>query len=112
MPEQKDVGLLYEEALQSLDKKNNKEKKHHRDPRTKQEDYYKSVRTRLVTIWVISNLALVGGICTAETFGKLGVFNPNTTNTYMAFLLWAVAGLSAFRFIGCVSYRIISIFTR
>ncbi|CAO3637898.1 unnamed protein product [Cunninghamella blakesleeana] len=110
VPEHKDVGLLYEEALQSLDKKNNKEKSH-RDPRTKQEDYYRSVRTRLVTIWVISNLALVGGICTAETFGRLGAFNPTTTNSYMAFLLWAVAGLSAFRFLGCVSYRIISIFT-
>ncbi|KAI9305734.1 chitin synthase 1 [Cunninghamella echinulata] len=113
VPEQKDVGLLYEEALQNLSKKN-KEERQHRDPKTKQEDYYKSVRTRLVTIWVISNLALVGGICTAETFRKLGSFNSsdtNTTNAYMAFLLWAVAGLSAFRFIGCVSYRVISIFT-
>lgn len=71
MPEQKDVGLLYEEACVNLQRKAPKEHTP-RDPRTRQEDYYRAFRTRLVTTWLLSNLILVALITTADNFGWLG----------------------------------------
>ncbi|CDS10378.1 hypothetical protein LRAMOSA03054 [Lichtheimia ramosa] len=109
VPEQKDVGLLYEEACINLQERK-RDEKHEPDPKTKQEDYYRAFRTRLVTSWILSNLILVALITTAQTLEWLGDFDQRT-NGYMAFVLWAVAALAVFRFIGSVTYRILSIFT-
>ncbi|ORX51940.1 chitin synthase 1 [Hesseltinella vesiculosa] len=107
--EETDVGDLYMEACQRLGRKPKKTPPV-RDPRTKQEDYYKAFRTRLVICWIITNLILVGLICTADSVGWLGNFNQRT-NGYMAFVLWAVVGLSCFRFIGCLAYLLSSAFS-
>ncbi|ORZ01326.1 chitin synthase 1 [Syncephalastrum racemosum] len=109
MPEQKDIGLLYEEACVNLQRKAPKEHTP-RDPRTRQEDYYRAFRTRLVTTWLLSNLILVALITTADNFGWLGNFEERT-NGYMAFILWSVAALAVFRFLGTLSYRVLAIFT-
>ncbi|KAI9314163.1 chitin synthase 1 [Dichotomocladium elegans] len=106
LPEQKDLALLYQEACLHLHKRDPAPVTK-MDPRQKQEDYYKSVRTRLVTTWLLSNLAL----CAVKTQGStIGNFDQRT-NRYMAFILWVVAALAAFRFVGSVCYRIFSIFT-
>lgn len=109
MPEQKDVGLLYEEACVNLRKRESRPPKQP-DPKTKQEDYYRAFRTRLVTTWILSNLVLVALVTTAESLDWLGDFQQRT-NAYMAFVLWSVAALAAIRFIGSVLYRVLSIFT-
>ncbi|GAA5815254.1 hypothetical protein MFLAVUS_008760 [Mucor flavus] len=108
MPQQNDVGLLYELSFNNLKKKaeNSKETT---DARTKQLDYYKNFRTRLVVCWIFSNLILVIFVCTMESTGKLGNFDDRT-NAYLAFILWSVAGLSVFRFIGSTVYRLMSLF--
>lgn len=46
----------------------------------------------------------------ANFYRSAGDFDQRT-NGYMAFVLWAVAALAVFRFIGSVTYRILSIFT-
>ncbi|KAI8366696.1 chitin synthase 1 [Radiomyces spectabilis] len=109
MPEQKDMRLLYEEACSRLQQKPEKVK-YHRDPRTKQEDYYRGFRTRLVVCWILSNIILAVIISTAQNRSWLGNFEQRT-NGYMAFILWSVAGLAIFRFLGSLVYRISTAFS-
>lgn len=109
LPEQKDVGYLYEESFKNLQKKEPRNGKKLVDPKTRQEDYYRNFRTRLVVCWIFSNLILVIVICTMDNLGKLGNFDERT-NTYMSFILWSVAALSVFRFIGSSVYRVLSFF--
>lgn len=76
VPEQKDVGLLYEEACINLQERK-RDEKHEPDPKTKQEDYYRAFRTRLVTSWILSNLILVALVTTAQTLQWLGTYLCN-----------------------------------
>ncbi|KAF7727457.1 hypothetical protein EC973_007526 [Apophysomyces ossiformis] len=71
MFEKKDVHLLYEKACTNLRNKV-EEKPVERDAKTKQEDYYRAFRTRLVVCWIISNLILVAVISAADTMDWLG----------------------------------------
>ncbi|MCJ1351654.1 MAG: Chitin synthase, class 2 [Icmadophila ericetorum] len=68
------------------------------------EDSYKSFRTRLVSTWLFSN-ALLAVAITSEDFSgpNSTTTDPSTTRTAHFFqaLLWATAGLSTIRFIGC-----------
>lgn len=109
LPEQKDVGYLYEESFRNLQKKEPNKGKKVVDPKTRQEDYYRNFRTRLVVCWIFTNLILVIVICTVDNLGRLGSFDDRT-NAYMSFILWSVAGLSVFRFIGSCTYRVLSFF--
>lgn len=67
------------------------------------EDSYKSFRTRLVTLWIFSN-ALLAVAITSDNFDKFGFSSGATTRTANFFraLLWATAGLSLVRFLGCM----------
>lgn len=67
--EQKDLNEQYEEALLDL-RKVVKAEESHRDAKTKQEDYYKAFRTRLVLGWILSNMILVVAITnTSDLWG-------------------------------------------
>lgn len=103
--EEKDINSMYHDAEIELSKKFEPEKQH-RDAKTKQEDYYRSFRTRLVLCWIISNLALVVAI-TNTTVITVG----DRSAAYLGFILWSVAGLSAIRFCGSTLYLIFRIFT-
>lgn len=96
--QEKDINAAYVEAQMVLAKKAEKERAH-RDPKTKQEDYYRSFRTRLVMAWIISNLALT-----------IVVVNTSPS-VYLGVVLWSVAGLALVRFIGSSLYLILKIFT-
>jgi len=56
-----DIDHEYDRVLKILAKPRQEEKQK-RDASTKQEDYYKSFRTRVVLFWLITNLALIVGI--------------------------------------------------
>ncbi|KAI6782737.1 Chitin synthase-like protein [Emericellopsis cladophorae] len=68
-----------------------------------QEDYYKSVRTYMVLIWMIANGMLAMGV--SEAYGHKGIGE----NYYLRFVLWAVAGLALFRAIGSTAFAIINV---
>lgn len=106
--EQKDLNEIYEEACFDLTKVVLPEKQH-RDAKTKQEDYYRSFRTRLVLSWIISNLILIVVITSAATFNWVASFEVRST-AYLGFILWSVAGLAAIRFVGSTLYLILRIF--
>lgn len=66
-----------------------------------QEDYYRAVRTYMVSVWVVCNAILAMGV--SEAYGSSAVGN----NIYLAVLLWSVAGLSLFRAIGSTTFLVI-----
>ena len=108
--DQTDINRAYEEAVNTLSKPHVEEDQK-RDASTKQEDYYRAFRTRVVLAWIFSNAALVVAI--TSTSADLDKLVPQTerTNFYMAFVLWSVAGLAGFRFVGSCIYLIFRIFT-
>ncbi|KAK5801928.1 glycosyltransferase family 2 protein [Linnemannia elongata] len=102
--EEKDINALYQVALDSMMERTTEEVKPP-DAKTEQEDYYRAFRTRLVLIWCASNALLVSII----TYGgdqKNDAYNVRS-KVYLGFVLWSVALLSAFRFIGSMIYIIL-----
>lgn len=108
--EEKDLNEQWDEACLEL-KKVVEPVHEKRDAKTKQEDYYKAFRTRLVLCWVISNMALVAVITNGQIFQWFGTYQERSTY-YLGFILWSVAGLSAIRFIGSILYMVFKIFKR
>lgn len=81
-----------------------------RDAKTKQEDYFRSFRTRILLWWIFCNAVLIGIMTNSLVLdyfasiappGQAGFYNP-----YFTFLLWSVVGFAAVRFVGCVVYLI------
>lgn len=82
----------------------------------KQMDYYRGVRSIVVLVWMISNFALAAVVLSAAGLDSI---NPNAdeqssdenrANIYMAVVLWSVAGLSAFKFIGMLWFLVVRMF--
>ena len=79
-----DIDHEYDRVLKILAKPRPEEKQK-RDASTKQEDYYKSFRTRVVLSWLISNLALIIGILHSNV-GLQGISvqgSATTANIYL-----------------------------
>ncbi|KIO23871.1 glycosyltransferase family 2 protein [Tulasnella calospora MUT 4182] len=102
--EQKDINAAYEDAMAVLHSKPPPEDQKI-DEKTLQEDYYKTFRTNVLLAWTLSNGALAVGIVSASTKNK-----DDLVGGYMGFVLFSVAGLAAFRFIGSTAYMIIRLF--
>ncbi|KAJ6015661.1 Chitin synthase A [Penicillium herquei] len=66
-----------------------------------QEDYYRAVRTYMVSIWMIANLVLAMAI--SEVYGV----DSGGTNIYLSIILWSVAGLAFVRAVGSTTYAIL-----
>lgn len=98
-----DVDALYTKALTTLQVKE-PEAKNKRDAKTKQEDYYKAFRTRVVLFWILTNGTLIGlvlglgGIDQIDTDSE----SDNNASIYLSIVFWSVAALSLFRFVGSV----------
>lgn len=77
----------------------------------KQEDYYKGFRSSVVLLWLICNF----GLC-ATVLSTAGLERITTTSSaeksgiYLAVVLWSVAGLSAFKFIGAMWFLVVRMF--
>ncbi|KAJ5201707.1 uncharacterized protein N7498_006370 [Penicillium cinerascens] len=68
-----------------------------------QEDYYRAVRTYMVSIWMVANVIL--GMAVSEIYGV----DSGGTNIYLAIILWSVAVLAAIRAIGSTTYAILNL---
>ena len=62
---------------------------------------------QVVLAWTLTNGALVAAILSTSAGDTL---TTTRTNVYMAFLLYSVAGLAAFRFVGSTVYSIFWLF--
>ncbi|KAG0069971.1 Chitin synthase, class 2, partial [Podila epicladia] len=103
-----DIAAVYQLNMQELSVRPDvvKEK---RDKKTKQEDYYKMFRTRLVLTWMFSNALLI--IVMTYSTGNPDENAPKTDaemfNPYLSMIFWSVAALSAVRFVGATMYLIL-----
>ena len=82
----------------------------------KQEDYYKGFRSAVVLVWMFCNFALCAVVLSAGglervTVGKKTEEDDTQRSTiYMGVVLWSVAALSLFRFVGAVWFLIVRLF--
>ncbi|CUA70936.1 hypothetical protein RSOLAG22IIIB_09210 [Rhizoctonia solani] len=105
-----DVDSLWAASRTAL-KNKPPEVKEKRDAATKQMDADRNSRTNVVLVWMGTNAAMII-FFTSELFLDLtkkwadsstgGVFNP-----YLSVLFYALAGLSAIRFVGSALYLIL-----
>ncbi|KAL3963199.1 hypothetical protein ACCO45_000203 [Purpureocillium lilacinum] len=83
----------------------------------KQMDYYRGVRTGVVLIWMITNFALAAVVLSSAglekitpTRGSLEDEQLSRSNIYMTIVLWSVAVLSGFKFLGALWFLIVRMF--
>ncbi|KAK8865591.1 hypothetical protein IAR55_000735 [Kwoniella newhampshirensis] len=101
--EQQDINAMYAAELRTLASKAPKEVTVVSDDQ-KQEDYYKNFRTNVLLAWTMSNGALAAAIL--QTSGG----SDSLATTYMGVLLYTVAGLAFFRFVGSTGYLVVRLF--
>lgn len=122
LPDEGDLNAQYERELQSFARKPVKEVK----PPTaaqldeRQQDYYRGVRTVVVLFWMITNFALIAVVLSAAGLEKIGTktsssSDASTTETtrttiYMAVVLYSVAALSGFKFLGAMWFLVVRMF--
>jgi chitin synthase len=99
--EQLDIDSGYDEALRNL-----RDRLEVPQPpiseSQQQEDYYKSVRTYMVVVWMVCNAILAMAV--SEAYGATAVGD----NFYLKFILWSVAILAIFRALGSGTFGAIN----
>jgi chitin synthase len=76
----------------------------------KQEDYYKGFRSSVVLVWMFCNFGLAAVVLNTGGLERVNVSKNSgvqRSTIYMAVVLWSVAGLSAFRFVGAMWFLIV-----
>ncbi|ORY06088.1 chitin synthase 1 [Basidiobolus meristosporus CBS 931.73] len=103
--EKQDVNALYADLLSDLQMKPEPEKQQ-TDAATKREDYYRLFRTHTVLIWMFSNVVLILAFQSDVVNGWIRSVAGGyvSSRPYLDFIFWSMAGLSAFKFLGCVIY--------
>ncbi|KAI0383303.1 glycosyltransferase family 2 protein [Hypomontagnella monticulosa] len=117
LPDEGDLNAQYERELAVFGKKHVVVQKPPTDAQKAeaQMDYYRWIRSLVVLIWMITNFGLVALVLSTAGLEKL---SPQQTEDsqdyratlYMTIILWSVAGLSAFKFIGAVWFLIVRMF--
>ncbi|KIJ66341.1 glycosyltransferase family 2 protein [Hydnomerulius pinastri MD-312] len=90
------------------------EEKEHRDAATKQADHDRNSRTNVVLAWVGTNMVMIV-VFTSNAFltwvnKHIENSQSSNFNPYLSFLFFALAGLSAVRFIGSALYLVFRLF--
>jgi len=90
------------------------EEKEHRDATTKQADHDRNSRTNVVLTWVGTNMAMILIFTSSAFLNWVNTHVERTDNTsfnpYLTVLFFALAGLSAVRFVGSTLYLIFRLF--
>jgi chitin synthase len=120
LPDEGDLNAQYEREMRVFAQKPVQEKK----PPTpaqieeKQMDYYRGVRTVVVLIWMISNFALCAVVLSTAGLDRIVPNNGQTeeevkdarAGIYLSVVLWSVAALSAFKFLGAMWFLVVRMF--
>ncbi|RMZ88731.1 hypothetical protein DV736_g4044, partial [Chaetothyriales sp. CBS 134916] len=106
-----DLNEQYAAELKKFATKAPKEEKKV-NPAERKEDYYKSFRSNVVVAWMISNFILCAAVLNVSGFERIDTKTTESQNStiYLAVILWSVAGLSLFRFIGACWYLVVRVF--
>ena len=115
--EQLDIDSAYDDALANVRERRPIPEKPVNES-TLKEDYYREIRTRLVLIWIVSNATLAMALTEVYSTGLSGTNGYLKCNApsfhFLIFLviLWAIAGLAAFRFAGSTAFLLINLVQR
>lgn len=106
-----DLNAQYEAEMRKIVTKAPVEKREF-SASEKQEDYYKAFRSRVVLAWLVSNFSLVAVVLSTAGLERITASTNDSTKStiYMAVVLWSVAGLSAFKFLGAMWFLIVRMF--
>jgi len=121
LPDEVDLNTQYEKELRVF---GSPEVKVAKAPTAKQEaeaqeDYYRGVRTVVVLVWMIMNFALCAVVLSSAGVEKIVTGDDGRTeeevkseraNIYLSIVLWSVAGLSAFKFLGAMWFLVVRMF--
>lgn len=77
-----------------------------RDAKTKQEDYFRNFRTRVVLLWLLTNALVIIILTSSLLQTSLYSMSSSQFNPFLTFLFYAVLGLSSIRFIGSMTYLV------
>ena len=120
LPDEGDLNAQYEREMQVFSRKPVKEVKAPTPAQLeeKQMDYYKGVRTVVVLAWMISNFALAALVLSTAGLERITADERTSeeeqknarATIYMNIVLWSVAALSAFKFIGALWFLIVRMF--
>ncbi|KAF8857623.1 chitin synthase 1 [Acephala macrosclerotiorum] len=114
-----DLNALYDTALEKFATEAEPEVKK-KNTSEEELNYNRAFRTYVVLAWMFSNAALVAIVLNAGGLQRLKVQSTttvgdeesNTVKVYLFIVLWSVAGLSAFKFVGAMWYKIHRMFVR
>lgn len=106
-----DLNSQYEAEMRKIVVKAPAEKRV-MSPAEKQEDYYKGFRSWVVLFWIICNFGLVAVVLGTAGLERLDESTNDSAKStiYMAVVLWSVAGLSLFKFVGAMWFLIVRMF--
>lgn len=84
-------------------------------PEDKQEAYYKGFRSSVVLFWMFCNFALVAVVLASAGIERVTADKSNSnerSRIYMGVVLWSVAGLALFRFVGAMWFLVVRMVSR
>ena len=78
-------------------------------------DYYRWIRSLVVLVWMISNFGLCALVLSTAGLERLSPESAKNNEDaratlYMTIILWSVAVLSAFKFVGAMWFLVVRMF--
>lgn len=118
LPDEGDLDAQYMRELNVFREKPKVEKKVPTPAQLeeKQMDYYRAIRSVTVIGWMISNFALIAAVLSTAGLDHVTTSDPDKeddtkrVNIYLSVVLWSMAGLSAFKFIGAMWFLVVRLF--
>ncbi len=107
-----DLNAQYEAEMRAFASKAPEEKRE-MSASERQEDYYKGFRSQVVLFWLMCNFGLVAVVLSTAGLDRIDTTSESDDKRsaiYLAVVLWSVAGLSAFKFIGAMWFLIVRMF--
>jgi chitin synthase len=103
-----DLNAMYDAELNKFAKKAPKEVRVVSEAE-KHEDYYKGFRSMVVLAWIFCNGGLAAVVLNAAGLQRVSVTDNSSQRAtiYLGVVLWSVAGLSLFRFIGAMWFLVV-----
>lgn len=120
LPDEGDLNAQYERELAAFSKKHVVVEKPPSDAQKAeaQMDYYRWIRSLVVLVWMVTNFGLVAAVLSSagtDEFANTSEAEAEKqaakkTQIYMFVILWSVAVLSGFKFLGAMWFLVVRVF--
>ena len=106
-----EINQSYLDQLEKIKKPTPKEAS---KPPTSNEDYYAFIRSMTVLVWMFSNFVLIAVVLETGGFNQLDPGSDDTSRSeiFLTVILWMVAFMALFRFLGSSLYLVQRFFAK